>query len=212
MIPAKAFYLIRHGETEANASHITAGGELDTPLTRAGQQQARNIAQVIHQLEIKASKIIHSPMSRAKDTADLINDALKLAMHKVDDFREHIVGEWEGKPWEEVRPHLEANVRPVGGENKDDFGRRVKQVLTNTLETHNDPVMIVAHGGIFYSILHLYEQPFDHNIQNCHLHYFEPCNDHGAFPWRVWQFDIEDDNLVKSPAPFCSTHYTDKTD
>ena len=109
------------------------------------------------------------------------------------------------------QPQITANVRPEGGENKDDYGARVKQTLNGILETHDDPVMIVAHGGTFYSILHLYEQPYDGSIHNCHLHYFEPSPDYGDFPWRIWQFDIEEDALVKRAAPFCSTRYLDKT-
>ncbi len=210
MIPAKAFYLIRHGETEANATQTTAGGHLDSPLTERGQTQAKTVGAVIDQLAIKPSRVIHSPMSRARDTANFINEGLKLNMHEVDDLREHIVGEWEGKPWVDVMPHIKANVRPPGGENKDDFSLRVKRVLGEVLDTHEDPVMIVAHGGTFFSILHLYEQAYEGHVDNCHLHYFEPYPDYTDFPWRVWQFDIEEDTLLKNAAPFCSTRYLDK--
>lgn len=205
MIPAKPFYLIRHGETEANAARITAGGELDSPLTAQGRAQAQKVAGVIHQLEIKPTKVVHSPMSRARDTAHFINTALKLAMHEVHDLREHVVGEWEGKPWEEVIHLIHGNVRPKGGENKDDFGVRVRRVFTEVLDTHEDPVMIVAHGGIFHSLLHIHGWPYEGGIQNCHLHYFEPSPDCAPFPWRIWQFDIENDTLMRRSAPFCGT-------
>lgn len=203
MIPAKPFYLIRHGQTEANAAHITAGGQLDTPLTETGRKQAQSVAALVHTLEIKPTRIIHSPMTRARDTAHFINAALKLAMHEISDLREHLVGEWEGQPWPEVMPQLLRNIRPKDGENKDDFAARVKRTLTHILGQHDDPVMIVAHGGTFHSILHLYESPYDGFIENCHLHYFEPAQSYGNFPWRVWQFDIEEDTLVKRSAPFC---------
>lgn len=203
MIPAKAFYLIRHGETEANAAKITAGGGYDSPLTDIGRKQAQMVADVIEQLEVKPTRVIHSPMTRARDTANYINDKLGLDSQEVDTLREHMVGEWEGKPWEEVMPHVRANIRPPGGENKDDFAARVKNTLTDILHAHDDPVMIVAHGGTFYSILHLYEQAYDSGIENCHLHYFEPAPDVGDFPWRIWQFDIEEDNFIKRSAPFC---------
>ncbi len=205
MIPAKPFYLIRHGQTEANAAHITAGGELDSPLTELGRTQARKIAAVIHRLEIMPTKVIHSPMSRARDTANFINAALKLAMHEFGDLREHIVGEWEGRPWEEVDPLIHANIRPKGGENRDDFGARVKRVFSEFLPAHDGPVLVVAHGGIFHSLLHIHGQSYSGGFQNCHLHYFEPDPVCAAFPWRVWQFDIEGDNLVKRSAPFCGS-------
>lgn len=205
MLPAKPFYLIRHGETEANANRIAAGGELDSPLTELGHTQAKDVANVIHTLQIKPTKVIHSPMSRARDTANHINNALKLLMHEVDDLREHVMGEWEGKPWEEVMPLVHGNVRPKGGENKDDFGVRVKRVFTEILETHDDPVMIVAHGGIFHALTHIHDEPAEFRIGNCHLHYFEPHAAGDNFPWKVWEFNIEEEELIKNAAPFCST-------
>lgn len=211
MIPAKPFYLVRHGETEANAARITAGGHLDSPLTDFGRQQARMLGAVVDGLDIRPTKVIHSPMVRARDTASYINSKLELLMHEIDDLREHIVGEWEGRPWEEIMPHIRANVRPPGGENKDDYGARVQRTLTAILEEHDDPVMIVAHSGTFYSILHLYGRPYDGGINNCHLHYFEPYHSHSAFPWRIWQFDIHTESLKKCSAPFCATADLAKT-
>ena len=161
MLPSKAFYLIRHGQTIANVTQTSAGGGLDSPLTDEGQEQARSLANLIHQLEIKPSKIYHSSMSRARDTASLINEKLGLAMHEADDLKEHLLGEWEGKPWDDVMPKIIANERPEGGENKDDFAHRVKNIISNILHGHEDeqPAMLVAHGGTFHSILHMY----DHN-------------------------------------------------
>ncbi len=207
MIPAKPFYLVRHGETEANAAQISAGGGLDSPLNHIGRKQAQMLGELVPQLEIKPHRIVHSPMIRARDTANYINTHIKLDMHEVDDLREHHVGEWEGLPWADVMPHIKANIRPPGGENKDDFGLRVKNTLTTILDSHTeeDPLMIVAHGGTFYSILHIYERPYEGGINNCHLHYFEPYHSHKPFPWRVWQFDIEEKRLCRKGAPFCAT-------
>ncbi|MBC7286238.1 histidine phosphatase family protein, partial [Hoeflea sp.] len=134
-----------------------------------------------------------------------------LDMHEIDDLREHIVGEWEGLPWEEVMPNIKANIRPPGGENKDDYSLRVRTTLTGILETNDDPVMIVAHGGTFYSLLHLYERRYEGSINNCHLHYFEPYASNDAFPWRIWQFDVGEKALSRSCAPFCATMDLAKT-
>ena len=205
MIPAKPFYLIRHGETEANVTHTSAGGGLDSPLTERGRGQAQKVADLIHTLEIKPTKVVHSPMIRAKDTATYINNKLSLLMDEIDDLKEHMLGEWEGQHWDEVFPHLLANVRPEGGENRDDFAERVKKIFHEILDTHDDPVMIVAHGGTFHSLLHLHDKEYFGSIDNCHLHYFEPSNDLGEMPWRIWQFDIEEDTLKKRPAPFCGS-------
>ena len=206
MIPAKPFYLLRHGETEHNVSKITAGGHTDSQLTEWGRAQAHKLGDVIHKLEVKPSRIFHSPMTRARDTANFVNKRLNLLMHEVDDLREHLVGEWEGIPWEDAFPKLKANIRPKGGENKDDFSMRIRKTVTDILTgNEEDPVMIVAHGGTFFSLLHLYERDYEGHVDNCHLHYFEPYPAHEEFPWQIWQFDIEEENLRKSSAPFCGT-------
>ena len=154
MLPAKAFYLIRHGETHANINQISAGGGLESDLSEFGINQAKALAAVINTLDIKPSHIYHSPMRRATDTATYINEHLGLPMTMLDDFEEHRFGEWEGLHWDEVLPNVRANVRPAGGENRDDFAKRIKRVLGTALESHKDeaPPMFVAHGGTFWEL------------------------------------------------------------
>ena len=72
MIPSKHFYMIRHGQTEANAAQIMAGS-IDSPLTALGRQQAKNVHDILENLEIKPKTIIHSHLSRAKETAEILN-------------------------------------------------------------------------------------------------------------------------------------------
>ena len=65
MLPAKPFYMIRHGQTEANRDCIMAGS-LDSPLTDTGRGrgQARHVQDVVQTLESKPSLIVHT-QSRA---------------------------------------------------------------------------------------------------------------------------------------------------
>lgn len=213
MLPAKAFYLIRHGETHANINRISAGGGLESDLTENGINQAKALAAVINTLELKPSRIYHSPMRRATDTATYINETLGLPMTRLDDFEEHRLGEWEGLHWDEVVPNLLANVRPQGGENKDDFSVRVKRVLGQILEQHKDeaPPMFVAHGGTFHSIMHGHKWEFEGAINNCHLHYFDPDPAQGHFPWKVCQFDVAEGSLKRQTASFCPRAWPHQT-
>ena len=73
MIPLKHFYMIRHGETEANAARIMAGS-LDSPLTENGRRQAKTAQVIVNSLAVKPSVIIHSNLSRARETAQIINE------------------------------------------------------------------------------------------------------------------------------------------
>ncbi len=204
MLPLKPFYLIRHGQSTANVRHITAGGLFDCPLTDLGCQQARNLAPLLKANMLPLpSCIYHSTMIRARDTAQYLNEGLGLDMVPDFDLREHDLGVWDGLPWADVFPHLKAGTPPPGGESTEKFADRVMHTLKRILITSQveNPPMIVAHGGLFYAIGFMYEYAMS-DIQNCHLHYFEPMPQQALFPWHVWQFDIEDGNLIKKPAPF----------
>jgi hypothetical protein len=77
-------------------------------------------------------------------------------------------------------------------------------VFNDILDDHEELLLIVAHGGVFHSFAYLYEHDTGH-IENCHLHYFEPSNEYTHFPWRVWHFDINDDEIIKTRARFCGS-------
>ncbi|MFA7275401.1 MAG: histidine phosphatase family protein [Pseudobdellovibrionaceae bacterium] len=179
------FYLLRHGETEANVRQVAAGGGLDTPLTENGIHQARTLASLSHILEPKPTRIYHSSMSRARDTAALVNEALGLDMVEKDNLKEHIFGEWENVDWSIIKTMIDQKKEPPGGETYHEFALRVRDAINAIIsETHEAPPLIVAHGGLFHAIGRLYGRPHSH-VSNCELHYFEP--DHAAkeFPWRV---------------------------
>ncbi len=205
MLPLKPFYLIRHGESEANAAHLTAGGDYDSPLTEKGETQAKTLAPFLDQLEIMPSMIYASPMIRAHSTATYLNAHIDLELTVMKDLHETKFGEWEGRPWNEVQPLLDSGLTAPGGENNAVFAQRIQNALTEILKKeHDEPPMVVAHGGLFYAMGLLYEYGMS-SVQNCHLHYFEPHPEHALFPWKVWQFDVEADRLAKCSAPFCAT-------
>jgi len=204
MLPLKPFYLIRHGQSTANVRHITAGGLFDCHLTELGRQQPQALAPFLkdHMLP-RPSRIYHSTMIRAHDTAKFLNEGLGLEMTPDFDLREHDMGAWDGLPWNDVLLQLKSGTPPPGGESTEKFADRIMRTLKKILITSEieKPPMIVAHGGLFHAIGFMYEYAMS-EIQNCHLHYFEPVPQQALFPWHVWQFDIEGDKLVRKPAPF----------
>lgn len=203
IIPHKPFYLLRHGETVANAARICAGGFYDTPLNDNGKMVAEELSAVITQSDFKAGKIFHSPLSRAKDTASIINRSLNLEMEQIDNLREHIIGVWEGTPWEETLPLLNSNVKPEGGENSTEYAQRLVPVFTDILNRKSDlPPLIVSHGGTFKMLGIMYDYEIE-GSKNCHLHYFEPDETQTLFPWRVYSYEVENDNITKITAEIC---------
>jgi broad specificity phosphatase PhoE len=206
MLPLKPFYMIRHGQSEANEQNLTAGGGHDTPLTKKGENQAHSLSPYLSSLDIRPYHIFASPMKRAHKTAKLINQEINLDITLVHNLHETQFGDWEGLPWDDVLPKLNNGEAPPNGEDDQMFSLRIQKTIKNILEEtpDNEIPMIVAHGGLFYAMGLMYEYGMS-PIQNCHLHLFEPHPEHALFPWVVWQYDIVDNQLVQSPAPFCSS-------
>ncbi len=204
MLPAKPFYLIRHGESLANVRSITAGGLFDSPLSPLGHRQGQALSPFLKGLAKAPTHLYHSPMIRARDTALYLNETLRLPMTAHADLREHDMGIWDGLPWADVLPMLEAGMSPPGGETMPMFTHRIRGMLSAILNDCPGLPIIVAHGGLFHAIGFMYEYAMSH-VQNCHLHYFEPHAGFSPFPWRAWMFDAEDGALAKKPAPFCGS-------
>lgn len=188
MIHPVPFYMIRHGESEANAARIMAGS-LDSPLTEQGRDQAKTIHAIIEHLKIKPRTIAHSALSRAQETAGIINDVLNVPMIEDPDLAELHAGDWEGVSYDDYPEFLTGWADPPNGETFDEFYERVKGAKNRVLPAHNSPVLIVAHGGLFRAFGKIYGLD-SIGTKNCHLHLFEPHLDRPEFPWIVWQYDL----------------------
>lgn len=179
----KPFYLVRHGETYANIQNLTCGF-LDSQLTPVGRMQAQNVAAFICRLS-SIKNIYHSALSRARDTARIINSLLNVNIKEDVNLNEHNFGAWEGLGWDAILKKLELNENPPDGETDEDFFKRMKNTLNKILLIHdNNPPLIVGHGGIFYALAKFYGYNIKY-VQNCLLYYFEP-NVHQEMPWNTW--------------------------
>ncbi len=190
MLPAIPFYVIRHGESEANVAQF-ASGHVDVPLTPKGLEQAQAAAKIVAALEIKPTLIVHSHLQRARITAEIINEGLGLPMVEDREIAEQNFGDWEGVSWEITRQPIRDAVDPPNGETHQAFYNRVKDTITRHVNAYEKtaPIMFVCHGGIFRAIGGLYGQPMT-GIANCALHCFHPDSDEQAatFPWKMQKF------------------------
>ncbi len=194
--------MIRHGETEANVARVMAG-HTDSPLTELGRSQARFVQSVLTNLAIKPQAIIHSHLSRARDTAFILNEVLEVPVHENSDFSEMHVGSFEGVAYENCGPLFEHGLDPEGGESHSDFISRIRCALNHTLTMYNKSVLIVCHGGVLGALGKIYGIRVKHFFQNCHLYEFEPDSEHVKFPWQVWQYDQPGNNgetIIRNPA------------
>lgn len=89
------FYLVRHGESEDNVNNIATGWS-STPLTDTGRAQARRTGRYLSEVEFL--KFLSSDLTRAIQTANIINDRLvsPLEIEQLANFREWNLGKFTG--------------------------------------------------------------------------------------------------------------------
>lgn len=156
-------YLVRHGENPANLTKEFSSLRVDYPLTPKGVLQAKQTAQYFTGLPIDA--IFASPLKRARQTAEIIGQALNLPVTVLDEFREVNVGDLELAPptreaWDFHNSIIEAwmagdfQARFPGGENFLELVERALRGYAKAVAGRTgENIIIVAHGGIFTSTL-----------------------------------------------------------
>lgn len=156
-------YLIRHGETDANAAGVWQGST-DSPLNERGIAQARALAQRIAREQLPIRAIYTSPLRRARQTAEFIAQALDNARVITDPgLAEFHLGEWEGLTYEELRDEKrlweqmdDPDFSPPGGESPRAFAMRLLSSFQTILQTHpGETVAVVGHGGAMATLLSL---------------------------------------------------------
>ena len=202
-LPLKPFYFIRHGESEWNVLEKFAGGGVDTPLTDKGRAQAREAVDIMALLDPRPTQIIHSPLSRAAETARIVNEGLGLPMVVEDDLREVMAGDWEGLPFAVAKQRWAEGLTPEGGENLEMFAKRISDVFGRILrDDRYEMPFIAAHGRIinaFDVIYGVVKREFQ--VENCQILHFFPSE--GRYPWDVYGFSVENGGLVRQVMPWC---------
>ncbi len=188
-LPKKPFYMMRHGQTEHNAAELMAGST-DSPLTALGREQAYRAQKVMREIAPLPVKIYHSHLSRARDTAAIMNEFLKVEMVETPDLAEICAGDMEGRPWSECMDIFDGWVQTPGGEHPDDFFERVKRAKSCALnETQDGLPLIVCHGGVMRAFGAIHDADAPALFENAHLYEFVP-NAKKSFPWDVYDYEI----------------------
>lgn len=143
-------YLVRHGESEANAAGVFAG-QTDSPLTAKGREQAKVVAKALRPVHF--DRIVASTLARTKDTATEIAAGRGVAVETFDDLREIDLGEAVGKPFDELRglPSYTSDgfTQWPGGESLDQVVTRAMRVIDRLVaESPGRTICSVGHGGV----------------------------------------------------------------
>jgi broad specificity phosphatase PhoE len=145
--------LVRHGQSEGNASGVIQG-RLDFGLSPLGEAQARATAERL--AKERVDRMITSPLARAADTARLIAEPHGLVVEPEPALLEYDVGIVSGLTGAQIRERypevLTAHARGErpkypGEEGREGFIVRVTAFL-ETLRHSNETTIAVAHGGV----------------------------------------------------------------
>ena len=142
------FYFIRHGQTDWNVDG-RGMGQKDIPLNEVGLAQARAASAVLQGKPIKL--ICHSPLARARRTAEILNETLRLPMLEIAELAECGWGVREGQPKGAWVDEWMQGTTPVGAEDFQAFLARALAGINRAL-TQPGPVLIVSHGGVYWAV------------------------------------------------------------
>jgi broad specificity phosphatase PhoE len=148
MLPHHPFYFLRHGETDWNKTRRLQG-MTDVPLNATGEEQAELARSIAAGLGLKSIAV--SSLIRARRTAEIVNRDLSLPVTQYDALREFDVGPYEGSTDGSWLEHWFADGPVEGPESFGDFRKRVLSGMIEAL-TLEHPVLIVAHGGVFWAL------------------------------------------------------------
>jgi 2,3-bisphosphoglycerate-dependent phosphoglycerate mutase len=155
-------YVVRHGETEWNASGRQQG-HLDSPLTALGISQAHLLAKGLAKKKIDI--LYSSDMGRAVQTAEIIAATLSLPVHTEARLRERNLGILQGLTREEFEARYPEVARlfdardpdyvlPEGESLRRSFDRCVACAEEIAAKNAGRNVLIVAHGGVLRGFFH----------------------------------------------------------
>lgn len=174
--------IVRHGQTSLNVKGIKQG-TINTPatyLSPVGKQQAQILAEKLDLSQTK--QLFVSPLTRARETAAILNQAAQLPIKIDDRLKEISYGDWDGQLNQELEAkypehfyHRIHDVRPsyaqvAHGESFTAVQRRVAAFTNDVVsEFPTAQLLIVAHGFTVRS--------FAANVVGCQgLEILEPAN------------------------------------
>lgn len=157
-------------------------GITDTSLTQKGIEQAHELALKIKREKLQIDEILHSPLSRAADTARIIAEENNIPLSLEPRLIEQNFGEFEGHEWgkdhgifHEAKKQFACDYN--GGESMLRLGQRIYNLIDELKarsEKENKTFLLVTHGGIarmfhsyFYSETN--EEFSSSDIENCEI-------------------------------------------
>jgi broad specificity phosphatase PhoE len=153
--------LVRHGETEWNASE-TFRGRADIELNETGLRQAELLGKYLSVEKI--DHIYSSPLKRAVRTAGAIAGFQKIKVENVENLIDFDYGEWQGLTVEQVQDRDDVlyqdwldtpeQMRIPGGETLEDvLNRAMPFVVGSVMRCREGKIVMVSHRVVLKVII-----------------------------------------------------------
>ena len=187
-------YLIRHGQSEANALKVYSGWA-EYSLTPLGEQQALRTGELVK--NIAFDRIISSDLLRARQTAALVFPGRTIEINS--DIREVNLTRIAGQPIAEIKARLRAvsdkslkeyDYSVLGCESVDHFMARIAHFLDGLDKSSPERIAVVAHNGALRAMAaHVLEAKWSTvsvKNDNCSVSVLESVRDH----WTIkhWNY------------------------
>ena len=156
-------YIMRHGRTDWNVRHKLQGST-DIPLNEEGRRMAEKAGEEYR--DVPLDICFCSPLSRARETAEIVLRGREIPIWTDDRLREMSFGEYEGTENSFSDPSCPINVlfqkpeeytQSVGGaETFDELFARTGEFLQEVIDPlmeQGKNVLIVGHGAMNLSII-----------------------------------------------------------
>lgn len=162
------------------------GQRVNESLNTEGLKQANQLAQDF--LDKGFEIIFTSPLKRARETAKIIAEKIKIHVLEREEIVERDFGDFSGKTWDEMAKIVGLNnahfkeldleqkydYRPYGGESVDDVKNRFLRFIKELKENYSDKkTLVVAHGGILKLAHFLLKEEKIGTPDNASVHEFE---------------------------------------
>jgi len=143
---------LRHGQTDWNAQGLFQG-RTDVPLNETGREQARAQALALVSHEPPVDVIYASPLLRARETAEIVQQALEVPIYFDERLVERCFGKLEGTLI--VRGLGEEGLARHGAESFSALHERIKGFLNDIAARHpGQCVLMAAHGNVGRMVQH----------------------------------------------------------
>lgn len=176
----KDFYIFRHGETDYNKERRWQGCGLNPPLNETGVAQAKELTGLLQDKDLQI--IYSSPLKRALQTAEIVNETFRLPIEIIPDLREGCFGEAEGMLKTEIAqkyPDIfeawyngedDMDIGFPEGETKRQMQERMLGVLERLRDVPYQRIGIASHGSsIRYLLMAFGQKP--HRMPNTALYH-----------------------------------------